>query len=45
MGAVFEIAAADGDGEAEAAAAVGAQAGGDTVTQGEQDLIGLPGRW
>ena len=41
VGAVFEIAAADGDGEAEAAAAVGAQAGGDTVTQGEQDLIGL----
>lgn len=41
VGVVFEVAAADGDGEAEAAAAVGAQAGGDTVAQGEQDLIGL----
>lgn len=41
VGAVFEIAAADGDGEAEAAAAVGAKAGGDAVAQGEQDLIGL----
>ena len=41
MGAVFEVAAADGDGEAETAAAVGAQAGGDAVAQGEQNLIGL----
>ena len=41
VGAVFEIAAADGDGEAETAAAVGAKAGGDAVAQGEQDLIGL----
>lgn len=41
VGAVFEVAAADGDGEAEAAAAVGAQAGGDAVAQGEQDLISL----
>ena len=41
VGAVFEVTAADGDGEAEAAAAVGAQAGGDAVAQGEQDLIGL----